>query len=57
MTCQSTFSDRSICQTRRGRLVKTNGENCQSTSFGQSSRSPPPAKPQPIAKSGATNSS
>ena len=33
-TCQSTFSDRSICQARRGRLVNTNGENCQSTSIG-----------------------
>ena len=37
-------------QMRRCRLVKTNGEKCQMSGFGQSSRSPPPAKPQPTAK-------
>ena len=46
-------ASRSICQTRRGRLVKTNGEKCQMASFGQSSRRPPPAKPQPTAKGSA----
>ena len=40
---------RSIFQTRRGRLVRMNGEKCQMASFGQSSRNPPPAKPQPTA--------
>ena len=47
---------RSICQARRGRPVKTNGEKCQMASFGQSSRRPPPAKPQPTAKGRAMNS-
>ena len=56
MTCQSTFTDRIICQARRCRLVNTNGENCQSTSFGHSSRRPPPANPQPMAKGRAMNS-
>ena len=49
-------SDRSICQARRGRLVKTNGEKCQIASFGHSSRRPPPAKPQPMAKGSAIHS-
>ena len=47
---------RTICQARRCRLVKTNGEKCQIASFGQSSRRPPPAKPQPTAKGRAMNS-
>ena len=47
---------RSIRQARRWRPVKTNGEKCQIASFGQSSRRPPPAKPQPTAKGSAMNS-
>ena len=49
-------SGRTICQARRCRLVKTNGEKCQIASFGQSSRRPPPAKPQPTANGSALNS-
>ena len=40
----------------RGRSVNTNGEKCQIASFGQSSRRPPPANPQPMAKGSAMNS-
>ena len=36
--------------------MKTNGEKCQIASFGQSSRRPPPAKPQPMANGRAPNS-
>ena len=42
-----------IRQTRRCRSVKTNGEKCQMSCFGHSSRRPPPAKPQPTAKGSA----
>ncbi len=41
---------------RRGRLVKMNGEKCQMASFGQTSRMPPPAKPQPTANGNAAHS-
>ena len=40
----------SSATTRRWSAVKTNGEKCQIASFGQSSRRPPPANPQPTAK-------
>ena len=36
--------------------MKKSGEKCQIASFGQSSRRPPPAKPQPTAKGSATHS-
>ena len=36
--------------------MKTNGEKCQIASFGQTSRRPPPAKPQPTAKGSAIHS-
>ena len=36
--------------------MNTNGVNCQIASFGQASRRPPPAKPQPTAKGSAMNS-
>ena len=41
---------------RRCSPVKTNGEKCQIDSFGQSSRRPPPAKPQPTANGSAPHS-
>ena len=56
MTCQSIWSVRIVRQTRRCSEVKTNGEKCQMSCFGHSSRSPPPAKPQPTAKGSAPNS-
>jgi hypothetical protein len=40
----------------RCRSVKNSGEKCQMASFGHSSRSPPPAKPQPMAKGSAAHS-
>src|SRR5437660_8902557 len=55
-TCQSTCRLRSIFHARPGKLVSTNGEKCQIASFGQSSRRPPPAKPQPTAKGSAPHS-
>ena len=51
--CQSIWNRRTIFQTRRGSAEKTNGEKRQMASFGQSSRSPPPAKPQPTANGSA----
>ena len=52
-TCQSIWKPRTIFQARRWMPVKTNGEKCQIASFGHSSRRPPPAKPQPMAKGSA----
>ncbi len=52
----SRITDQSACtllnmrQMCRCSLVNTNGEKCQISSFGQASRSPPPANPQPTAK-------
>ena len=45
-----------MCQMRRGSAEKTNGEKCQMASFGQSSRRPPPANPQPTANGSAPHS-
>jgi hypothetical protein len=50
------LESRTIAQARFGKPVKTNGEKCQIASFGQSSRRPPPAKPQPTAKGSAIHS-
>jgi len=55
-TTQSICSRRTNRQTYRCRSVKKSGEKCQIASFGQSSRKPPPAKPQPIAKGSAIHS-
>ena len=55
-TTQSICSRRTNRQTYRCRSVKKSGEKCQMASFGQSSRKPPPAKPQPIAKGRAIHS-
>ena len=56
MICQSTCSRRAMCQMRRGSAEKTKGEKCQIASFGQSSRSPPPANPHPTANGRAPHS-
>ena len=48
MTCQSIWNRLTSRQTLRWSLVKKNGEKRQISSFGQISRRPPPAKPQPI---------
>ena len=56
MTTQSIWNRRTSRQTLRCRSVKNSGEKCQIASFGQISRRPPPAKPQPIAKGRAIHS-
>ena len=56
ITCQSTCIVRMLHQIRRCRLVNTNGEKRQMSGFGHSSRSPPPANPQPTAKGSEPNS-
>ena len=54
MTTQSIWNRRTSRQTWRWRSVKKSGEKCQMASFGQISRRPPPAKPQPIANGRAS---
>ena len=53
---QLVSSRRTIFHTCLGRSTNTNGLNCQITSFGHASRSPPPANPQPTANGMAANS-
>ena len=55
-TCQSISKRRTSRQACRCRPVKKNGEKCQIASFGQISRKPPPANPQPIANGRAIHS-
>ena len=56
ITTQSIWNRRTSRQTLRCRSVKNSGEKCQMASFGQISRRPPPAKPQPTAKGRAIHS-
>ena len=56
ITTQSISNRRTSRQTCRCRPVKNSGENCQIASFGQISRRPPPANPQPTAKGSAIHS-
>ena len=51
-TCQFGSRFRSIFYRCLRRSMKTNGVNCQISSLGHTSRSPPPAKPQPTANGG-----
>ena len=54
--CQSSVTFRTCRQMDCRSRVNKNGVNFQISSFGQISRRPPPAKPQPIAKGSAPHS-
>ncbi len=54
--CQSISKRRTIRQMLRGTSPSANGEKRQMASFGQASRMPPAAKPQPTAKGSAAHS-
>ena len=56
ITTQSIWNRRTSRQTLRWRSVKKSGEKCQIASFGQISRRPPPANPQPTANGSAIHS-